>query len=894
MRAVFSMNPGMTVEHAEVEVDLQVEQLEELTLKLIAPSGTESILLNLHGKKSDGTLSASAIETQKWLGGRFRHRLMTTHDWGEASGGKWTLEVSNRGVPVKLNACSLRLSGSKATADDTYFYTDEYATAVASQPQRAILDDAINGTAGGEDTLNAAAVSGNTTINLATGAATIGGAPLTLRNPQNIHLLFTGDGDDVLVAGQTSTLLDAGRGHNTLIGGSKRDCFVIRRRDGGSDTIENFDAADSESLLLVGFGKKRFEHLAPTQQDNDTHIDLGAGQKIIFKDRSINQFNATHFKFQDTFTLPKENATPGISDNSPAPTSKTILLEGGTVRYAGLTGDQSGGQDISSIGDTDSPDHALPTIFVVKNQPEKTDYHNTIKGFRQSRDKIDLSQTGITSFDQLQITKSLRLTINDQPVIHGVDIRTKAIGSSGQEVQLIYLDALEVAQIKPESFIFVPDPTKPSVPTADPSPVRDENQNAATYRMLEAGAQWHIDVRQAFGNTHSTDGVQRQYTHAMQDDTPLPTWLTFDSATKTLSGTPPSGTTGTFKLALSAAGVAAGQNTEKTLLELDIRSKIVVARSGQPAGVLDPAAAIRIEGGAQTTVNAPAGSVISIEGEVPQAVLPGNASKKVIVSTPYTHVTTEDANDTIHLKADSSATTLQARHGHNTITAAGDYQAISLGDGNNTVRLNGRSSVVDAGDGNNKIVSADNRAKIVLGNGDNVVEGAAASVTAGNGANTIKGSFATIEVGAGVNTIEDTASTAHLTLGDGTHTATVTGASSTVEVTHGSYDVAFRGDQGRLVFTDTPSSKLWFEHKNQDLQISVPGTSEEVTVLGWYASSPHRPLSIKAGNGQELTATNVEKLVQAMASFGAPNGPGVGIVVEQHPSLEAVLTANWR
>lgn len=112
---------------------------------------------------------------------------------------------------------------------------------------------------------------------------------------------------------------------------------------------------------------------------------------------------------------------------------------------------------------------------------------------------------------------------------------------------------------------------------------------------------------------------------------------------------------------------------------------------------------------------------------------------------------------------------------------------------------------------------------------------------------------------------------AKVKLGYGTNTATVSGVMATVEVGHGSYDLGFRGSMSTLVFgKDITPDKLWFEHAGQDLQISVLGSKEEVTVLNWYASAPQRPSTISTGDGKSLSDRNVELLVQAMAAFAPP------------------------
>lgn len=86
-----------------------------------------------------------------------------------------------------------------------------------------------------------------------------------------------------------------------------------------------------------------------------------------------------------------------------------------------------------------------------------------LQGFRHGVDKIDLSQTGLSRFDELQISKVKRLEVYGTALIHGVSVDTSTLSGSPGPVKLLYLDALEVAQVTAEDFIFA----APAVVTPD-------------------------------------------------------------------------------------------------------------------------------------------------------------------------------------------------------------------------------------------------------------------------------------------------------------------------------------------------------------------------------------------------------------------------------------------
>lgn len=63
--------------------------------------------------------------------------------------------------------------------------------------------------------------------------------------------------------------------------------------------------------------------------------------------------------------------------------------------------------------------------------------------------------------------------------------------------------------------------------------------------------------------------------------------------------------------------------------------------------------------------------------------------------------------------------------------------------------------------------------------------------------------------------------------------------------------------------------QLWFRQVGNDLDVSVIGTTDSVTVDEWYSGTSNR-LDLDDGNGYTLAAENVEALRNAMASFNPP------------------------
>ncbi len=446
------------VEHVEVDIHSMVGRLGDMTLTLVSPGGTRSVLLDRTGKapgSGDDDLGDSRS-------GAFKYGFMSTHHRAERSAGEWKLEVRNAdaGLPLTLDRWTLRLVGSPGTIDDTYYFTDDYANLVAENAGRAVLDDAIRGTAGGRNTLNAAAVSRSISVDLASGSANIAGVALTIASG-SVQNLISGDGDDTLIAGPAGALLDGGRGYNLLKGGEGTDRYVIHRRAAGNDVLEQFETS-REVIDLVGFGGLGFADLQMRQDGNAAVLDLGDGQKLTLAGKPIAELQPANFRFLDAFT-----AAPGYFEGSPEvqappPVNANVLLTGGADGVS-LTSDESGQLVASLAGTIYAPPTVAPSVFLVTKQEGVSDYKNTLRGFRHGIDKIDLSQVGISRFEDLQVSKVERFMLNDFAQIHGVAVDTQAVPGQEGIVNILYLDALEVAQVTAEDFIFA----QPAIVTSE-------------------------------------------------------------------------------------------------------------------------------------------------------------------------------------------------------------------------------------------------------------------------------------------------------------------------------------------------------------------------------------------------------------------------------------------
>jgi len=81
-----------------------------------------------------------------------------------------------------------------------------------------------------------------------------------------------------------------------------------------------------------------------------------------------------------------------------------------------------------------------------------------------------------------------------------------------------------------------------------------------------------------------------------------------------------------------------------------------------------------------------------------------------------------------------------------------------------------------------------------------------------------------------------------------------------------------------------------------DLRLSIHGSTDMVTIQNWYTSPTINQIeTIQAGNGQTLLNTQVDQLIQAMASFSQESGLTWDQAIDQRPQdVQTVLAASWQ
>lgn len=106
------------------------------------------------------------------------------------------------------------------------------------------------------------------------------------------------------------------------------------------------------------------------------------------------------------------------------------------------------------------------------------------------------------------------------------------------------------------------------------------------------------------------------------------------------------------------------------------------------------------------------------------------------------------------------------------------------------------------------------------------------------------------------------------------------------DATVGNTDVA-------LFDSDIAASQLWFVHTGNDLEVSVIGTTDKLTVENWYLGSQYHVEQFKTSDGKTLLDSQVQNLVSAMAAFSPPAAGETTLSASYSASLNPVIAANW-
>ena len=248
------------------------------------------------------------------------------------------------------------------------------------------------------------------------------------------------------------------------------------------------------------------------------------------------------------------------------------------------------------------------------------------------------------------------------------------------------------------------------------------------------------------------------------------------------------------------------------------------------------------------------------------------------------------------LVGNSGANTLRGYEGNDTLDGGTGNDTMLGGTGNDTYVVNATGDVVTelANEGADLVRSAvtytlGNNIESLLLTGTSAINGTGNALdnmlTGNSGTNSLTG-------GAGNDTLEGAAGTDTLTGGTGADIylhGRGYGADTVVEndATAGTVDVA-------KFLSGVGYDQLWFVRPSgtNNLEISIIGTSDKLTIKDWYKGSQYQVEEIRTTDGSYLlTAAKVQALVTKMATMTKPTT--TTLTTAQRSQLDPVFATTW-
>ncbi|NOZ53775.1 MAG: hypothetical protein GXP08_11675 [Gammaproteobacteria bacterium] len=103
-----------------------------------------------------------------------------------------------------------------------------------------------------------------------------------------------------------------------------------------------------------------------------------------------------------------------------------------------------------------------------------------------------------------------------------------------------------------------------------------------------------------------------------------------------------------------------------------------------------------------------------------------------------------------------------------------------------------------------------------------------------------------------------------------------------------------RGNDTLLFGPDVAYDQLWFMKQGNNLQVSVIGTDDSITISNWFSNSNYQVESIQTNTGMNLVNTQVQQLTDAMAAFSPPSAGQLTLPDDARAGLAPVLAATWQ
>lgn len=328
--AVGGDHQHFSIDWVELDVKLSNARDGDIKIELISPDGTNSVLLDHPAGGTNGS-------------GNLNFTFSSNHNWGETPDGNWTVVIQDTGSngTDAIVSYALRIYGNDHGANDTYYYTDGFATLSGD---RGTLTDTS-----GSDTINAAAITTDLMLDLNPGhTSTIAGRQVAISDDTVIENVYGGEGNDLIIGNDADNRLAGGHGHNTLQGGAGNDTL-----DGGPDG----------SALIGGIGNDIY-HIRSAGDIVVENANEGSDTALVYVNNYVLEANIENASAELTSgqTVTGNNGDNWLHGNVG---NDTLIGGAGNDTLIGGTGNDQ--YVVDSLGDTlvEHPGEGIDAAFVL-------------------------------------------------------------------------------------------------------------------------------------------------------------------------------------------------------------------------------------------------------------------------------------------------------------------------------------------------------------------------------------------------------------------------------------------------------------------------------------------------------------------------------------------------
>ncbi|MGH8857756.1 MAG: calcium-binding protein, partial [Polaromonas sp.] len=290
----------------------------------------------------------------------------------------------------------------------------------------------------------------------------------------------------------------------------------------------------------------------------------------------------------------------------------------------------------------------------------------------------------------------------------------------------------------------------------------------------------------------------------------------------------------------------------------------------------------------------------------------GNSLNNTLTGNSAANVLAGGAGDDTYIVGAGDTAVESANEGVDTVQSAVTY---TLGANVENLTLTGSSVINGTGNNLDNILSGSGNTKAnvlagklgddtyIVGSGDTAVE------NANEGIDTVLSSIA-FTLGANLENLTLTGASNingvgnaldNILIGNSANNTLTGGAGSDTYLLDRGYgsdtiaeNDATAGNTDLVLFgSGIATDQLWFSQVGNNLDVSIIGTTDKFTLSNWYLGNQYHVEQFKTSDGAILLDSQVQNLVQAMASFAPPAAGETALPANYANSLNPVIAANW-